>query len=237
MPYSSQWRRLGEAGFLILIRGDGEQQPKVMTREDMQRVPVVVEARHAGDRVNADHLDAIQSKSLSLQTNLSALLRSGFVSPLSIRFATASHVHPLSPPPRISRQASTHPSGSRSGPSRSSSQPRSPPSTTFSSRTKLCPRFWCTASKCSRNAAALARRCVEPVNDGVGPARWHVCARRHPDVLLCTHADSKSKGMRPARGNLSGGGDSDSDGDDEQLYSGTATTSALNLLNCNHKHR
>jgi hypothetical protein len=81
MPYSSQWRRLGEAGFLILIRGDGEQQPKVMAREDMQRVPVVVEARHAGDRVNADHLDAIQSKSLSLQTNLSALLRSGFVSP------------------------------------------------------------------------------------------------------------------------------------------------------------
>ena len=44
----------------VTLRGDGEQQAEVMAGEDRHNAPLVVEAGHAGDRLDAHHLDAAQ---------------------------------------------------------------------------------------------------------------------------------------------------------------------------------
>uniref|UniRef100_A0A0E0D1N0 Uncharacterized protein n=1 Tax=Oryza meridionalis TaxID=40149 RepID=A0A0E0D1N0_9ORYZ len=120
-------------------------------------------------------------KSLSMHRNLSGLfLISGLRHPFSIGFAATS----------------------RSGPSRSSSQLKSPPSTT-----SPCP--W--TSKCSRKRAALARRSAAPTSVGVGGTRRHVAAHTRwagPNSTcgcsggkgLYTIAESNPGGVAAARG-------------------------------------
>uniref|UniRef100_A0A0E0AKF3 Uncharacterized protein n=1 Tax=Oryza glumipatula TaxID=40148 RepID=A0A0E0AKF3_9ORYZ len=137
-------------------------------------------------------------KSLSLHRNLSGLfLISGLRHPFSIGFATAS----------------------RSGPSRSSSQLKSPPSTTS-------PCLW-TTSKWSRKRAALARRSAAPTSVGVGGTRRHVAAHTRWALRGC-HG---GKGLYTI-GESSPGG-SIRGGDTDSAHRRMCASSASNLLSCN----